>query len=375
MDLLIELLHVALGNKTELSEKVSDKDWQDLLDTGVKQTITGVLFDGIEKLPAEQRPERSILLKWYANVERIEKRNDQMDYYTCNVMKRFMMDGFNAVVLKGQGNAHMYPNPYRRQSGDIDLWLTVDGKTPREGRDDIVKYARSYFPKAEVLYHHTVFFALEKINIDIEPHYMPSWLNNPFKNAKLQRWFEEQVPIQFGENRNVLSLPKNYGDIYVPTIEFNLAFQLLHIYRHLYSDGIGLRQIIDYYYLLKQSEHNEMPAIIKELGIDGFGAALMYVLKEVCGMEEKYMICKPDKKHGEFLLNEIMIAGNFGLFDDRNPFDIKENMLHRFYRRQKRNLNFIHFYPSEIVWGLYFTIWQRVWRFKKGYIKSIFKNK
>ncbi len=56
------------------------------MNTAVKQTIPGVLFDGIEKLPVEQRPERPILLKWYATVERIEKRNDQMDYYTRNVM-------------------------------------------------------------------------------------------------------------------------------------------------------------------------------------------------------------------------------------------------------------------------------------------------
>ncbi len=367
MDLLIELLQVALGNRVCLSRNASNEEWNDLMNTAVKQTIPGVLFDGIEKLPVEQRPERPILLKWYATVERIEKRNDQMDYYTRNVMMRFMMDGFKALILKGQGNARMYPNPYRRQSGDIDIWLVVDGKTPREGRDDVVRYVLGYFPHAQVLYHHTVFFALAKIGIDIEPHYMPSWLNNPFKNARLQRWFEEQVPIQFGEPRNAISLPNNYGDIYVPTREFNVVFQLLHIYRHLYSDGIGLRQIIDYYYLLVQEEHTEMPEIIYKLGLDDFAAALMYVLKKMCGIEDKYMLCKPHEKHGEFLLNEIMMAGNFGLYDERNPFNTHESMIHRFYRRQKRNLNFIHFYPSEIIWALYFTVWQRLWRLKKGY--------
>ena len=374
MNLLIELLQVSLGNRKQMSTVPSDKEWNELMAIANKQTIMGVLFDGIEKLPVEQRPERVTLLKWYANVERIEKRNDQMDYYTRNVMMRFMMDGFKALILKGQGNARMYPNPYRRQSGDIDIWLTVDGKTPREGRDDIVKYVLAYFPEAQVLYHHTVFFALEKIGIDIEPHYMPSWLNNPFKNARLQKWFEEQVPIQFGENRNVISLPKGYGDIYVPTREFNIVFQLLHIYRHLYSDGIGLRQIIDYYYLLVQEEHNEMQNIIYELGMDDFAAALMYVLKKMCGIDNKYMLCPPNEKHGEFLLNEIMMSGNFGLYDERNPYDTNEGMFHRFYRRQKRNLNFIHFYPSEIIWGLYFTIWQRLWRLKKGYT-TLFSKK
>jgi len=367
MNILIELLQVALGNRQELSKSATDEEWNELLETGKKQTIVGVLFDGIEKLPLEQRPERVTLLKWYAHVERIEKRNDTMNYYTRNVMRRFMLDGFRAVVLKGQGNALMYPNPRRRTSGDIDLWLTVEGKTPREGRDDIVKYALRYTPNAQVLYHHTVFGALMDKGIEIEPHYMPSWLNNPFKNRILQKWFEEQVDLQFCREENLVELAGGVGEIYVPTRDFNMAFQLLHIYRHLYSDGIGLRQIIDYYYLLLGSDKNEMPDLIKRLGLEDFAASLMYVLDVVCGMDHKYMYIEPDVKHGEFLLNEIMIAGNFGLYDTRNPFDIRENIWHRFYRRQKRNLNFIHFFPGEIFWGLYFTVWQRFWRIKKGY--------
>ncbi|MCR5313215.1 MAG: nucleotidyltransferase family protein [Bacteroidaceae bacterium] len=366
MDLLVELLQVALGNKKELSEKASNEEWESLFEKAKQQTITGVLFGGIEQLPESQRPERVFLLKWYAYVERLEKRNDKMNYYTRNVMMRFMMDGFRAIVLKGQGNAFMYPNPRRRHPGDIDLWLTVPGKTPREGRDDIVKYALKYTPEAQVLYHHTVFDVLKKSEgVEIEPHYMPTWLNNPFKNRILQKWFEDQVPIQFENNK--IELPGDVGEIYVPTRDFNITFQLLHIYRHLYSDGIGLRQVIDYYYLLTSKENNVMPEIIKKLGLDDFGAALMYVLENVCGMDKKYMFCEPHIKHGKFLLNEIMMAGNFGLYDPRNPYNIRENLIQRLYRRQKRNLNFIHFYPSEIIWGIYFTIWQRLWRVKKGY--------
>jgi hypothetical protein len=366
MNIFAELLQVALGNRKELSKIPTKEEWTEVFDMAKKQTISGVLFDGVEKLPVEQRPEKTILLQWYAYVERLEKRNDKMNYFTRNVMMRFMMDGFKVLVLKGQGNAMMYPNPRRRHSGDIDVWLTIPGKTPREGRDEIVKYARQYTPHGQVLYHHTVFDVLEKSEgIEIEPHYMPTWLNNPFKNSILQKWFEDEVDKQFDKNK--LILPNDVGFIYVPTREFNIIFQLIHIFRHLYSDGIGLRQIVDYYYLLHQEEHNIMPDMLKRLGLEMFTGSLMYVLETVCGMERKYMLCDPYEKGGQFLLNEIMMSGNFGLHDIRNPFDLEEGIWHRLYRRQKRILNFINFYPGEIVWGLYFTVWQRLWRIKKGY--------
>ena len=40
------------------------------------------------------------------------------------------------------------------------------------------------------------------------------------------------------------------GEIAIPTVEFNLIFQLTHIFSHLMNEGIGLRQLVDYYYVL-----------------------------------------------------------------------------------------------------------------------------
>lgn len=366
MNLLIELLQVALGSRDRLSRQPSDSDWEYVFVKAKEQTIAGVLFDGIEKLDVSQRPSKNMLMSWYAYVERLERRNDKMNYFSRNVMMRFMQDGFRVLVLKGQGNAMMYDNPRRRHPGDIDLWLTVPGKTPREGRDDVVRYVLKYCPTSQVLYHHTVFDVLTKSDgIEIEPHYLPTWLCNPFRNAVLQKWFEKEVDRQF-ENRKI-ELPGDVGFIYVPTNDFNITFQLIHIYRHLFSDGIGLRQIIDYYYLLRQNEHNDMPDLLRRIGLSDFTAALMYVLGVVCDLDRKCMLCEPNEKDGVFLLEEIMRAGNFGLYDSRSVFGDDEGRIDRFVRRQKRLMKFLTFCPSEVFWSLYFTIWQRCWRIKKGY--------
>ena len=40
------------------------------------------------------------------------------------------------------------------------------------------------------------------------------------------------------------------GEIAIPTVEFNLIFQLTHIFSHLMNEGIGLRQLVDYYFVI-----------------------------------------------------------------------------------------------------------------------------
>ena len=80
-----------------------------------------------------------------------------------------------------------------------------------------------------------------------------------------------------------------------------------------------------------------------------------------------WMLCAPDEKRGRFLLNEIMLAGNFGKYDARNVIGANEGYLRRFVRRQKRFLRFLTQYPSEVIWGPYFSVKQRLWRMAHGW--------
>ena len=53
-------------------------DWEEMYEFAKKQTIIGVLFAGIEKLPKAQRPEKKLLMKWYAQTERIKQKNKEL---------------------------------------------------------------------------------------------------------------------------------------------------------------------------------------------------------------------------------------------------------------------------------------------------------
>ena len=58
------------------------------------------------------------------------------------------------------------------------------------------------------------------------------------------------------------------------------------------------------------------------LHLTGFCRAVMYVLKEKLGLEDRYLLMEPDAKLGEFLFNEIM-ATAFRI-SDLDDNDLKE---------------------------------------------------
>lgn len=356
---LLDLLRFTLNGKS-FNHSLSNDEWKTIYELAKKQTLTGILLEGIKKLPKEQCPPKQVLLQWFTNVENIRKRNQELNRLVIKVSQKFKKDGFKSVILKGQGNALLYPDPLLRTSGDIDIWLDASKK-------DIIKYVRKYCPNEEIVYHHAEFPVMKACNIEV--HFTPSWMNNYFKNKKLQKLFREFKDKQFTHE---VSLPDSKEKICIPTIEFNRIYILLHIYRHLFDEGIGLRQILDYYYVLKQECSEEEKANsykwIKELGMQRFCSAVMYMMQEVFGLESKYLICAPSVKEGKFLLDEIMRAGNFGKYDERIVRKQNESHLHKYIRKIKRNSRFIKSYPNEVLWNPIFRLWQYCWRKKNGYM-------
>ena len=198
----------------------------------------GVLFDGIKKLPAEHvGMKKELLLQWMAESQMLEKANVRLNDAAIQVSEWFRKKGFRTCILKGQGNALMYPNPYSRTPGDIDIW--VEGGDKR-----IISFVRSISPHEKACYHHIEFPSYK--GVEVEVHYRPSFLLCFWHNRKLQKYYERVKEEQFS-HRVMLG---EQGEIAIPTAEFNLIFQLTHIFSHLMNEGIGLRQLLDYYYVL-----------------------------------------------------------------------------------------------------------------------------
>ena len=233
-----DFLRFCIGSAKEIPGSLKEVDWKELYRIAQKQCLVGVLFDSIKKLPAEYvGMKKELLLQWMAESQMLEKANVRLNDAAIQVSEWFRKKGFRTCILKGQGNALMYPNPYSRTPGDIDIW--VEGGDKR-----VISFVRSISPHEKACYHHIEFPPYK--GVEVEVHYRPSFLLCFWHNRKLQKYYERVKEEQFS-HRVMLG---EQGEIAIPTVEFNLIFQLTHIFSHLMNEGIGLRQLLDYYYVL-----------------------------------------------------------------------------------------------------------------------------
>lgn len=329
----LELLQIALGNRSCLSEPCTDEVWEEVYATVKKQAMVGVTFYAIKRLPADQMPPKRRKYQWALKVLEIEEKNKKICRECQIVTELFDKAGFQSCVLKGQSNLFFYPASLRmmRQPGDIDLWVfrkegDDSGKTfhKRETIDFIWKRMGK---RTEVNLHHTDFDIFPKTPVEV--HFVPSFAVNPFTNRKYYRWFADH-------RKCVSSTP---AGINILDIDFCIVFQMMHIYRHLLMEGIGFRQLTDLYFTIlfreKREEKQQSDAYSKEaiyshlryLGMERITRAVMWILHNVLGMEEKHLICEPSEKYGMEMLGEMMRGGNFGQHfkdDDNDKSDQSE---------------------------------------------------
>ncbi|NPD90868.1 nucleotidyltransferase family protein [Xylanibacter muris] len=349
----IEFLRFCIDEKAELKEEFRGIDWNYMYDFGYRQTLLGVLFEGVRRLPPDYAPPRPLLMKWIGISQAIEKQNILQNKNVAAVVRMFAADGFRSCILKGQGNAVMYPNPLSRMPGDIDVWLWG-------GDREIIRYVKSKGGDGGFCYHHAEFPPFN--NTEIEVHYRPSFMNNPLHNRRLQQWFRDMAGLQFD---NLVRLPHSGDDVgvAVPVFSFNCIFQMSHIYHHLLHEGIGLRQLLDYYFLLKSQERPDagIDKLLRGFGMYGVSGAVMYVLKEMFALDERRMVVPPDERRGRMLLDEIFLSGNFGHHDDRQKW-IYKSQVNRNIGRFVRDIRFFGQYPGECLWEPFFRLWHFFWR-------------
>ena len=423
--IFFDFLRFCIGSESEIPSSLKEADWKELYRIAQKQCLVGILFDGIQKLPpAEVGMKKELLLQWMAESQILEKANVRLNDAAIQVSEWFRKKGFRTCILKGQGNALLYPNGLHRTPGDIDIW--VEGGDKR-----VISFVRSISPHEKACYHHIEFPSCK--GVEVEVHYRPSFLLCFWHNRKLQKYYERVKEVQFS-HRVMLG---EQGEIAIPTAEFNLIFQLTHIFAHLMNEGIGLRQLLDYYYVLcdfykvyqksskitpslftlkegdfsnhpvplskegstshpspLSSEERDVTALwcseplrykdggpskvspdcagwdrlgvvqeeFKELGLWKFAGAIMYIMQEVFGMPASRLIVPPNEKYGKFVLNEVLEAGNFGKHDERNQFG-RSKLGHNL-QRVYRDMRLVRYFPAEAMSEPLFRVWHFFWRLK-----------
>ena len=362
-NLFIELLQISVDGKAVCNSWLMNKnctasEWNGVLEEAERQAVVGIIFCGLEKLKEndakcmESMPQ-VLMLQWIGEVMQIEQQNAITTKACLELCKQFEKDGFKTCVLKGQANHRYYPKGIgnRRNCGDIDIWVKSSHGYVR----NTLEYVDAHWERTGLCWLHCNF--TEKSGVPVEVHFHPSFLSRPWINRCFQRHFANL-------EKCVESADVDGAKIPAMKVEEDVIYQMNHIFRHLIDEGVGLRQIVDYYFLLRYFNEHESPSIdmkssinstIEKLGMKRFASALMYVLRELLGMPDGYLLCDASEKDGKFLMNEILMSGNFGHEDPRMAtLNANSSYMHsrtsQAWRRFKRNMRFLTSYPGEVIW-------------------------
>lgn len=392
-DLFFDLLQVAIGTRNMLDRQPTSQEWALLFDMSKNQALSAIAFAGLNRLKGDffskgdfgssMGLDEMTYSTWLGVSAKVVQRNKEVSAACVELVKQFAHDGIQCCILNGQGNLEYYPEELKecRTSGNIDVWCAyqdplgldiavsdIDGKGAHyekyHGKHAVIEYVKMLHriagtePMEGVCYHHID--APSENGVDVDVLFSPVFLHSPLRNHRLQEWF--RLNEQFGLH------DAKIGDAVfpVPTVSFNAVYQLCHIYRHLFDEGIVLRELLDYYFILRVlhieqgslSERTssmsqwaegmgiavrskeEILHTLSSFGMRKFAGAVMYVLQTVFAMPDVYLLCSPNEREGMFLLNEIMQTGNFG----------------------KHNLRLLTHYPEEVFWEPFSRVYHWAWR-------------
>ena len=354
-DKFFRLVRYAIGGSHQVPQ-IGASDWEAMYDMAKKQSVIGVLFESVQRMGQNATIPRQLKMNWFYKLNQIKNRNMLLNQRSAELVSMFQIDGFDCCVLKGQGNAMMYPNPYARSSGDIDLQV-------KGGRNMVVQYVKKRFPHTKTAYQHVDYPVFK--NVSVEVHYLPVYLNNPLYNRRLKKWFDDHCDDIYGHE---VDLPDNAGRITVPSLRFNVFFQMAHMMHHLLDEGIGLRHMIDYYFLLRKVYEERisldgMTDELNRLGLRKFASAVMFIMHDVLGLEENCLIVPVDEGRGKTLLKEILNGGNFG----KHSGLTEHSLVSKHFIKYWRTMHFIREYPAEALCEPIFRTWHFFWRLKHTY--------
>ncbi len=349
--LYFKIIQFALNPKAESIPDIIGLDWRSLYDFSSGQALTGVVFGAVEKLNDKQM-DKHLLLNWFAESEQIRRRNHDLNRQCIRVIEEYNTAGFDCCILKGQGNAVLYPDFYKRSPGDIDIWIKD------ANRQQLLDFLNDR-GKSIIGMHYQHIEYVEN-GIPIEIHLMPCSDNNPIYHHRLQKWFKDNSQDNWA---NLVKLPGCEGNITIPTIQFNIIYQLAHMQGHFFDEGIGLRQMTDYYLLLKSIDlsidrKDIYERTLRYLGLYRFAGAVMYVMQKALGLDANFLIVSVDERRGKTLLREILKGGNFG---HSSGLD-QNNALKKFFQKTWRNMQLVKEYPSEALCEPMFRTWHYFWR-------------
>ena len=340
------LLQAGLWNRDpdESCFPVSPETWERVFILARKQTVEGIVYDGIMRLPERYFPPKGLLLKWVVMIDSMEERNRRMNKSVCEIYEFFTKNDIMAFLMKGQGVAACYNNPLHRVCGDID-WCFPD----KENFDRANRLIEENGIKIEKQAGFSSCYPWRGFLVEQHRHLLD--ISNPCLSNYLHRVQQQEFTrsIYLGANGRKIQLPS--------PILAHLSINT-HILKHLLAFGISIRQLCDSaracYAYRNRIDAEALKAIYGKLGIYRWIQLLNNLLVNYLGMPEEYLpFPLTVQQNAGWMMKDMLQSGNFGFYGgpfsketDKPQVKRKHVWLHLLVRFGR----YVRYAPGEACW-------------------------
>lgn len=245
---LFTLLRLGLAITTTEEEKLSDfivltaDKWARIGDLARKQGVLGIMLDGVDKLETTRYGLTRELtaaqkLEWIGEVLQIEQRNRQQIVVMNDLAGRWKQQGCRVMVMKGQANGVFYPKPEHRYPGDIDCYLFENYARGNEiARQEGANVDESWYKHSVINYKGETF----------ENHQYFVHTRDGKRGKRLNQELIEQLK---NKSEEIKVIPGTVVEM--PPVQWTAMFLTYHACAHFISEGLRLKQILDWTMFLK----------------------------------------------------------------------------------------------------------------------------
>ena len=318
----------------------AEVDWEEVFKIAKKQTLTGIIADSFFKQGLSLGEEKD--MKLLSTLTRIKRKNLQLNKELIDFTSFLEEHHIKYAVVKGQVVGSFYPNPSLRQAGDIDFFCVKDDY------DRLLSLLEEFYhinTKKSTTIH--IEFKLNDIQFEMHSNLMEfaCKAHQTYWNQRLDEEMEHPAHVIINDNR-VATLP--------PTI--NVLYVFCHLFHHLITSGIGIRQLNDLAILMDklhdEIDFSQLKIDLMNLGLWKMFKAVGYILVHCIGLQPEKLgfdLDEKDCRWGEKILQNIFDMENFGHTERKVQ---KKGLLHSLetgWIATKQGCKFVPLAPKEIL--------------------------
>ena len=355
---ILSILKAFLNNQKniEISDGFNWNEFDKLVRINNISGIVGYLFlqSAVDTIPAEIRKRYRIEFLTTASVS--ASREDSMESL-IGVLKANDIDH---LLFKGYVVRDLYTVPELRTFGDIDFAIKLKD---RQKCDELMRQnGYQLLENWEPVYVYES--AIEHYEVHTE--LLDSNLN---EKADYRQYFKD-----FWEH----ALKKDERT-YVLEPEYHLIFLLMHIAKHLYGSGAGIRMYLDIAFYIRKYRQTidwkRFKSEIDSLKLSKFVNTVFTAVQEWFDIESPVSLEKPDDDFTERFLTFTLNGGVFGFEDKSSALtQLRKNTSEDSVSRTKTLLNRA-FPPVRNMEARYTYLQTKPWLLPAAWVHRFFKKK